>query len=144
MNNFFDGVPASFSSRARFVLEIRSGVASISNVSERSSLSLGDFRGVVVNKVLLALSTRSGLSESIRVSRSLKLHGLPSVDDISGVSTTFDFLGDLLACQPSLGYSKYSVLADRHVSRRLVTPNNQYWLIDMSAIAWLLQIFSTG
>ena len=88
------------------VLEIRSGVASISNVSERSSLSLGDFRGVVVNKVLLALSTRAGLSESIRVSRSLKLHGLPSVDDISGVSTTFDFLGDLLACQPSLGYSK--------------------------------------
>ena len=37
-----------------------------------------------------------------------------------------------------------SVLADRHVSRRLVTPNIQYWLIDMSAIAWLLQIFSTG
>ena len=42
-----------------------------------------------------------------------------------------------------LGYSKYRVLADRHVSHRLVTPNIQYWLIDMSAVAWLHQIFST-
>ena len=53
-------------------------------------------------------------------------------------------IADTHVSHHSLVTPNSQLLADTHVSHRLVQPLQifSYWLIHMSAIAWLLQIFS--